>query len=150
MEPADHIVVAPARPVDEPAIRALLQQAGLPHEDFSRHLENFSIARAEGELLGVVGFELEGTDALLRSLAVAPACRGRGLGDRLLARAVVAAGTRGGRRLYLLTTTAELFFARRGFRVVSRELVPPAVAATREFRDLCPASAVCMTRAVEA
>jgi amino-acid N-acetyltransferase len=144
----EYIVVEAARPVDEPAIRALLEQAGLPHEDFSRHLGNFLVAQEQGKVLGVVGFELDGTDALLRSLAVAPACRGRGLGDRLVLRAVMAAKALGAHRLHLLTTTAEGFFARRGFRTVAREQVPPAVAATREFRELCPASAVCMTRAV--
>jgi N-acetylglutamate synthase-like GNAT family acetyltransferase len=53
------------------------------------------------------------------------------------------------RQFYLLTTTAEAFFARRGFRKIARQSVPAAIGDTREFKSLCPSSAICMTRAVQ-
>jgi amino-acid N-acetyltransferase len=144
------IVISAAAPDDEAAIAALLRAAELPHEDFADHLAHFLVARREGAVVGVVGFELHGGSALLRSLAVAPALRGAGLGGELVRRLTAQARRQGVKRFYLLTTTAEAFFARRGFQKIARQTVPAAIAATREFNSLCPVSAVCMTRAVEA
>ena len=143
------VVIKPAQPADEAAIRALLQQAELPQVDFAAHLPHFLVARRGGTVIGTVGFEQYGADALLRSLAVAPACQGDGLGGALVRRLEDEARRKGVRRFYLLTTTAEKFFAQRWFQTISRERVPPAVAATGEFLSLCPASAVCMTRTVK-
>jgi amino-acid N-acetyltransferase len=43
--------------------------------------------------------------------------------------------------IYLLTTTAEGFFAQRGYRLSERVTAPLAIAATRQFCGLCPATA---------
>lgn len=99
-------------------------------------------------VVGAVGYERHGNDALLRSLVVAPARRGTGLGDTLVQQLAEVAAADGVGQFYLLTTTAEKFFAACGFRVIARDRVPPAIAATEEFRRLCPASAVCLARAV--
>jgi amino-acid N-acetyltransferase len=131
---------------DVPAITALLRAAELPHEDFADHLEHFIVARRGDEIVGAAGFELHGADALLRSLVVGPALRGSGLGGRLVDQLTAAALANGVERFYLLTTTAEAFFAKRGFKKVARETAPAAIARTKEFNSLCPVSAVCMTR----
>lgn len=47
-------------------------------------------------------------------------------------------------RLWLLTETAEPFFARLGFERVSREMAPPTIQLTSEFGSVCAASASCM------
>jgi len=52
------------------------------------------------------------------------------------------------RELYLLTTTAERFFATRGYAGIERERVPDTVRASAEFSALCPASAVVMRKAL--
>jgi N-acetylglutamate synthase-like GNAT family acetyltransferase len=52
--------------------------------------------------------------------------------------------------LYLLTPTAEAFFARRGDVRISREAAPPVLHRTAEFAALCPASAACLTRTAAA
>ena len=145
---ADTIAISAAAPEDAAAIGVLLREAELPHEDFAGHLAHFLVARRAGAVVGAVGFELHGRDALLRSLVVAPALRGHGLGDRLVRRLAAVSRREGVTRFYLLTTTAEAFFARRGFKKIARPAVPAAIAATREFNSLCPVSAVCMTRAV--
>lgn len=144
------IAISAAVPGDAPAIEVRLRDADLPHVDFADHLANFLVARCGGEIVGAVGFELHGRDALLRSLVVAPAHRGAGLGGELVDRLTAAARRRGVRRFYLLTTTAEAFFARRGFQKTARQAVPSAIAGTQEFNSLCPSSAICMTRAVAA
>jgi len=140
--------IAAAAPGDAAAIAALLREAGLPHEDFARHLAHFLVARRAGTVVGAVGFERHGGAALLRSLVVAPAARGAGLGGELVRRLTAQARHEGVGRFYLLTTTAEAFFAKRGFRKTARPAVPAAIAGTPEFHSLCPASAVCLTRAV--
>ncbi len=48
--------------------------------------------------------------------------------------------------LYLLTITAEGFFAKRGYHRVERDSAPSSVRETAEFKNLCPASAVCMVK----
>jgi amino-acid N-acetyltransferase len=87
---------------------------------------------------------------LLRSLAVAPAWQGQGLGSALVAHAEQAARQRGIAALYLLTPTAEAFFARRGYVRLPREAAPSVLRQTTEFASLCPASAVCLTRTLTA
>ncbi len=147
---APAVEISAAAPKDIPAITALLREAGLLHEGFASHLAHFLVARRGSEVVGAIGFELHGADALLRSLVVAAGLRGGGLGDRLVKRLVVPARRAGVRRFYLLTTTAEAFFSKRGFHQVARPAVPTAIAGTEEFNSLCPASAVCLMRSLEA
>jgi arsenate reductase len=83
---------------------------------------------------------------LLRSLVVDAGRRGTGEGAALLRHAESQARARGVRTLYLLTTTAEPFFARHGYARAAREAAPPAIRATREFSGICPASSAFMSR----
>ena len=138
-----------ARP-DPAAVRALLAAAGLPVADLAAaHLDDFWGSGAGEDLTGVVGLEIHGTVALLRSLAVAPDWQGRGLGAALLAHAERTARQRGITALYLLTTTAEAYFTRRGYVRIPREAAPPALHRTAEFAALCPASAACLRKALD-
>jgi len=98
------------------------------------------------QMAGVVGLELLGDVALLRSLAVPAEYRGRWIGSQLTCKAEAYARSQGVEVLYLLTLTAEVFFARRGYRVVGRDTAPAAIQETTEFRSLCPDSAVCMVK----
>jgi amino-acid N-acetyltransferase len=139
--------ITPAAPADGPTIAALLRAADLPHEDIAPHLEHFLVARQDSAIVGAIGLERYTPDGLLRSLVVTPAHRGRGLGDGLVRRLERAAADWGVERFWLLTTTAEAFFARRGFRVAPRADAPAEIAATHEFKSLCPSTAICMTRA---
>jgi N-acetylglutamate synthase-like GNAT family acetyltransferase len=140
------VVLERAKPGDAPTIAALLREAGLPHEDFAKHLAHFVVARRGGVLVGAVGAEVCGPDALLRSLVVARGQRGAGLGDALMRRLEVEAATWGVTRWWLLTTTAEAFFVKRGFRTTARSEAPERITATEEFRGLCPSVAVCLSR----
>ncbi len=94
---------------------ALLQSQGLPISDITaEHLEHFFFAGSDGSPAGLVGVELCGTDALLRSLVVAENARGNGLGSTLVEHAEQYAAATGVRSFYLLTNTAETFFKRLG------------------------------------
>jgi amino-acid N-acetyltransferase len=140
------IVLAPAQAEDAAEIAALLRAAGLPSDDFAPHLGRFLVARDGATVIGTVGAEVNGSDALLRSLAVAESRRGAGLGTRLLAALEDAAAGWGVERWWLLTTTAETFFAAHGFRVAARTEAPEAIRRTGQFNGGCCRSAVCMTR----
>lgn len=135
-----------AAPSDLPAVEALLEASSLPVAGVREALSDFVVADSGGAIVGVAGLEICGDDALLRSVAVAPEWRSRGLGRALVTRTLADAEARGLRSLYLLTTTAERYFPSFGFRQISRDEVPEAVRATKEFREACPASATVMCR----
>lgn len=141
-----HFELRAAEPADEAGIRSLLASAGLPSSDIALARQDFVLALQGGVLVGCAGLEVYGDAGLLRSYAVVPERRNGGLGAALHARVLALAASRGVRTAYLLTTTAERFFARAGFERIERAEVPAAVAASPEFRTLCPATAVCMRR----
>ena len=130
-----------------PQVEQLLAACELPASDLSpAHLEHFFACGAADAPRGVVGVELYGQAALLRSLAVAPKCRGIGCGKALVAEAESYARSRGVAQLYLLTTTAERFFERLGYAHAARESAPEEIRRTQEFSGLCPSSAAFMLK----
>lgn len=147
---ADRAAIRPATEADRSAIQALLIASALPAGDLDDAPISFLVAADDDGLAGVVGIEACGDTGLLRSLAVVPARRGSGLGHALVEAAEAHARERGLGGLVLLTTTAAPFFGRRGYRDLPRDAAPAAVRATAEFRSICPASATCMAKSLEA
>ena len=94
-----------------------------------------------GALIGCAALERHGRVRLLRSVAVAPAERGKGLGEALVRRVLDRARGEGVSTVVLLTTTAAGFFPRLGFRTVPRWEVPREVQASAEFQGACPEAA---------
>ena len=131
---------------DLPAVIALLKDCALPVDDLdSVDLEHFELAvDVEGRVIGLAGLEVTGSAALLRSVAVSPAWRGKGLGEHLVSRREGTARSAGSSTVYLLTTTAADYFRRLGYLDIPRDKVPPAVSGHAQFRSLCPASAKCL------
>jgi amino-acid N-acetyltransferase len=112
-----------ASPADEPRIRQLLSSCGLPHEDITlEHLHHFWVLKEKRQVIGVIGLEVLRPFALLRSLAIDPLFRNRGLGSQLTQQAEKYADSLNIQGLYLLTTTAEGFFAKRGYEKIPRDL----------------------------
>lgn len=129
------------------AVEELLACARLPSEDLAPELmENFFGAWSGPTLVGVVGIEPYAPAALLRSLAVRAAEQGRGLGASLLMRAERLAADKGIDSVFLLTTTAESYFARQGYAAIARELAPACIRHTREFAGICPSGAILMVK----
>ena len=122
----------------------LLSECGLPREGVAEHLDGFLVAREDGALRGVAGLEIYGDVALLRSLAVRPAARGKGWGRKLVQTVLEVARKRNIRTLYLLTETAESFFPRFGFERIPRDRMDARLEASRELQGVCPESAVAM------
>jgi amino-acid N-acetyltransferase len=126
---------------------ALLEAQGLPVSDITdEHLEHFFYVGSDGSPIGLVGVEIYGTDALLRSLVVADTARTQGIGASLVQHAEDYATSHSVAAMYLLTTTAESFFERRGYRRVDRTQAPRAIQSTPEFASLCPASSAFMIK----
>ena len=140
--------IAAAREADLSAISALLAASSLPAEGIREHLATALVARRAGRVVGCVVLELHGGEVLLRSLAVEEEFRGTGLGVALATAACDLARNRGARRVFLLTETASGLFGRLGFHAVARSEVPVALLQSAEFQDLCPASALVMTRSL--
>jgi amino-acid N-acetyltransferase len=130
------------------AVRSLLTAAKLPATDLPDELEHFLACGPRAGPTGVVGLELYGHDALLRSLVVSPAMRGRGCGKALVDAAEAYARDAAVQRMFLLTETAEPFFASLGYFVASRDSAPDAIRGSTEFSSLCPASAAFMWKAL--
>lgn len=141
------VIVRAAGPGDLAAVEALLRESQLPTAGVDAPLDGFMVAEHDGMVVGVTGLEPCGRHyGLLRSAAVAPAWRGRGVGSTLVERVIEEARARRLRALFLLTTTAADYFPAFGFEVVARAAVPSEVQATAEFTTACPASATAMTR----
>ena len=141
------IELKPAQRTQFDAIARLLRAAGLPVEDLDVAMLDAFVVATEGEVcVGVAGLEIYVSYALLRSLAVEPRHRSRGLGAKLVDAVETEAQARGVTALYLLTTTAATFFERVGYTAHDRAAVPPAIAATTEFSSLCPDTADCLWR----
>lgn len=133
-----------AVPGDKIEIQSLLTQCQLPADDITSHLANFVVARSEGEIIGVVGLEVCGEYALLRSLAVVPKYRNHGVARILHSHIFAQARCNNLKELYLLTITASGYANRLGFCEIDRERVPQSIQATLEFQTLCPRTSICM------
>ena len=138
-------------PHDEVALNTLLLAADLSPEDITPEmLEHFLVAHLNKAVVGCAGLEVLGEAGLLRSVAVDEAHRGTGLGKELVAAIEEHARKQGVSELYLLTTTAEAFFAGLGYRKLAREAAPADIAGTAQFAELCPSSSSFMTKTLTA
>ena len=124
-----------AKLVDVPAICRLIEHYAaqgllLPRseENVREHLPHFLVLEEGGRLLGCVALEPYGADlAEVRSLAVDPETRGRGLGARLLRHALAVARRRRIARVFAVTHAPE-FFGRQGFVTSTRFALPEKIA----------------------
>jgi len=136
------------RPLRATAV-AFLQAQDLPVADITdEHLEHFFFVGSDGAPTGLVGLEIYGPVALLRSLVVGANARRKGLGSALVEHAEQYAGSKRVRSIYLLTTTAEAFFKRLGYDRIDRSQAPSCIERTREFASLCPANSAFMAKSL--
>lgn len=140
-------VVDIARSPARKAVVALLEEASLPTSDLTDvHLDEFFFIGPQTAPSGLVGLEIHGKEALLRSLVVAPDYRAAGAGSALVEHVENHARAHGVAAIYLLTVTAEHFFARRGYVRIERVDAPPSIRSTREYSDICPTSSALMMK----
>lgn len=137
------LAMADANDLDD--VARLLAETALPTDDLRTAPARFYLGRVGGESVAVGGIEDCGPVGLLRSVAVLPNHRGKGLGAAMVA-ALVDIAAADYEALYLLTTDAAGFFDAHGFDPVAREKLPESVRETRQFSELCPDDAVAMHR----
>ncbi len=125
-------------------ILSLLQASALPFSDILWENTHFWTAHRGAEMLGCIGLEKYGNKGLLRSFAVEPGSRNKGIGGKLLQQLLEAAPGLELQEIYLLTTTAEAYFSQKGFSPINRADTPDAIKLTSEFSSVCPSSAVVM------
>ncbi|AOP33372.1 hypothetical protein A0128_05645 [Leptospira tipperaryensis] len=119
----------------------LLQDNALPIEDLkTQDLNNFIGYGDESELGAIVGLELRGESALLRSFAVKDSIRKQGIGTQLVHKIEERARLLQVKKLFLITTTARKFFLRLGYQEIERDSLPREIRGTEEFTTLCPTS----------
>jgi amino-acid N-acetyltransferase len=136
------LTIDEGRVQDLPDIRALLQGAGIA-SDVDRLITCFLVAREDGRVVACAALEEYEGVGLLRSVAVDPSHRDRGLARSLVTTLIERAHSRGLAAVYLLTDTAADYFARHGFRTITRAQVRHAVLASEQFRgENCASSTV--------
>jgi len=140
----DSLTIVPAAAGDVDAIKRLLIASNLPTAGVDDHWKTFIVARDGDRVIGCGGSEAYQFAALIRSVAVEPEYRKHGVGRRLVRQLIDRLASRGLREFYLLTTDAEGYFKKRGFKTIDRDEVHPQLLASREFQDACPQNAICM------
>lgn len=145
-EPQDNILLHPAAPADWNEIRNLLTANRLPTQGALNHLGHFTVATDNGRVVGVVGMEVYGDSALLRSLVVTSNMRHRKIGRRLLKYSIERAVSKQVSVLYLLTASAEAtaFFSDFGFETMPRADMPTKLYVSMELQGPSHAIATAM------
>ena len=138
------IAISGATADDLPVIRQLLLTNNLPTSGVDDHWRTFIVAREGDAIVGCGGSEAYKFAALIRSVAVADSHRGRGIGRRIVRQLLDRLASRGIREFYLLTPTAQAYFAKRGFKPIDRDEIHPQLLASAELQGACPDTAVCM------
>ena len=134
---------------DLPGVVTLLTACGLPSSDLNEaSLAHFYVIESAGQLVGVAGLQVAGSHGLLRSVAVAPDFRRKGLAGRLVEATETASRKSELSALYLLANDANAasYFGRIGYSPVARARVPADLLALPEFSQLCPQSCPCLRK----
>ena len=142
----DQVVISTLPKTEYEKYLSLLSEYSLPVSDLETSDITFYGAFENNELIGCIGMEKYEEFGLLRSLAVHPSKKGKGVGKRLVGFLEKASKSRGINEMFLLTETAEFFFEKNDYERISREDVPELVQASTEFSELCPQSAVVMKK----
>jgi arsenate reductase (thioredoxin) len=144
----EEIIIRPANPKDFNSIKKLLSSEKLPVDDIDTSLKNFFAAIEGNEITGVIGLEVYSEYGLLRSMITNPSYRKKGIAGKLVKRLFEHAQSLKLKEIYLLTETAEKYFANKGFTVVQRDSVPEPVKQSQEFSHACPSTAVAMKKEI--
>jgi len=142
------MIVVRFQPANHSQLVDLLKECDLPYNDIEPDAKHFFICKKDDEVIGCIGLELYGEDALLRSLAVKEQFRNEGHAKRLVETLHAYAASLGVKHLYLFTTTANKYFQKQGYSSISRENLPEAIKSSAEFSYLCPSSAMTMQKKI--
>lgn len=125
------------------SVKKLLKENNLPVSDLNDSITFF--AKIEhNTLLAVGGIEKAGKDAIIRSIAVSENYKGKGFGKKITRELLNYAREKKVRDVYLLTTTADNYFTRFGFKKADRASLPAEIKNSSQYSTVCPDTAVVM------
>lgn len=139
--------IVPASQNSFSAAIELLKKNNLPTEDLNPGTQLFVVEEGE-EVVGTVAVEYDYNDSLLRSLCVSERKRNSGLGNELVSFIEEYVRQQGVQSIFLLTTTAAVFFTRRGYTIIDRSNVPQFIKNTKEYSIICASSSTLMKKAL--
>lgn len=122
----------------------ILKDCSLPCSDLSPEKTIVWVAKNEGSIIGTIGLEMYGKEGLLRSFSVVSSQRNQRVGSALYSVLFTFAEKNGLENLHLLTTTAEYYFSKKGFKKEEKEKAPGGIASSTEFDAVCPSYSVYM------
>lgn len=128
---------------DQKTIHSLLLEFKLPLDGLEE-TRLWVLQLKNGQVVGVAGLETYGAQGLLRSVAVSKGMHNQGYGTWLTNYVIDEAKKSQAQDLFLLTTTAPLFFKKLGFKEENREKVSGNITNSVEFKSACPKTAVLM------
>jgi amino-acid N-acetyltransferase len=131
---ANQVVIRKARVEDVPHIQKLIHifadRGEMLHRSLNELYEtmrDFTIVEEQGRIVACAAVHVTWDDlAELKSVAVAPDTQGRGYGKLVVNRCLEEARELGLRRVFALTYKPE-FFARFGFQIIDRNMLPHKV-----------------------
>lgn len=136
-------------PEELSAIAELLAEGGLPTDDLAE--QDLSLYRIEVSGNGVVavgGLERCGNTALIRSIATSASVRGRGIASEIVEELERISANEGFEDIFLITESAQRYFATKGYSLMDRDNVPHSIRKSRQFSSLCPNTASVMRKRV--
>lgn len=125
-----------ARPDEQARVLAVLEGCSMYTTSVTLEGGRYWLAEDEDtpDPLGCIGLESGAGCSLIRSAAVLPPARGRGLGRRLAGAALDCARERGDRAVYLFSDGAGAFWSRLGFEAVDTAEIAQALPNTPQVR----------------
>jgi amino-acid N-acetyltransferase len=136
----------PADLEDLPGVYRLLTECDLPSSDLISSQVRIWVLRKGQDIIGTIGLELYGDHGFLRSFAVTQPYRKLGMGGRLIDTLIEFSRSQGVHTLHLLTTSAENYFEKIGFKKWDRTEAPETIRGNAQFSTLCSSAAVYMNR----
>jgi N-acetylglutamate synthase-like GNAT family acetyltransferase len=146
LEDLPHPTLRPAVGPDLPTIASLLHEGDMPAGAVRERVGRTLVAELDRRtLIATAAWEpVQDGIGLLRSVSVTERVRGKGVGALIVAGTLRAAAAAGLKQIYLVTPSAEGFFARCGFTTVRRDQLPDSVARHRQVTRDCPSTAAVM------
>lgn len=143
-----NLIIKQATEREFDAIKKLLDDNNLPTTDIYQDNIQLFIGLIDDKIMSVIGLEKYKNVGLLRSLAVTDLFKNQQVGSRLIRHIVDLCASEHIDKIYLLTTTADKYFVKFGFTKIERMEAPDILKQTREFKDICPVSAVLMYKSL--
>jgi N-acetylglutamate synthase-like GNAT family acetyltransferase len=126
-------------------LRIVLLSEGLPAVDILKApVRFFEACTDNGAAIGWGGLEIYGDQAVMRSVVINSVLRGTGAGKALVETLISEAKALNLKKLWLLTTNAENFFAKLGFCHAIRSEAPKEIQDCEEFKWPNNETAHCM------